>query len=261
MLGVTLTIAAIVLGVILFTCLSYYVAHVVAGRDIPQETRELAGSVVFRISALHGLILALIFAQQIQSFQQLQRTTIDEATSLVDIYFDIEHHGSDQKDAVRASLRSYLDRVLEFEWQSLALSGRLDPKAWQHWENIYLITLDLSATTPRQVSLRNSMLDDLATIADLRDKRESFSFATNLSAFWFAGVSGIVLVAIAYFAFTPTAINVALITIFGGYTGIVFFLIVSLSNPFAEPGALDPQALENLAANQFAMRTKATDGE
>jgi hypothetical protein len=47
--------------------LSIFGTRAVAAQWVVDDTRELAGSVDLRVSALHGLILALVFAQELFS--------------------------------------------------------------------------------------------------------------------------------------------------------------------------------------------------
>lgn len=212
-------------------------------RWVEEESRDLAGSVVFRVSALHGLILALVFAQETVSHHNLDRETVREASALSDLYYDIVRHGSDQTDAMQAALRAYGETVVATEWDDLSRTGRLSTEAWGHWGQIYEIILDLPVDTPRQSALRDNMLDDIDTVAQMRDSRESHAVSTQLAPFWFAAISGIVLISVAYFYFAPTVLHLMLLSIFGAYTGIVLFLIYAFSDPFQAPGELEPRAI------------------
>ena len=60
----------------------YALAHATASRRIGEDTRELASSVVQRISALHGLILALVFAQELYQYQEVRTGLVREATAV-----------------------------------------------------------------------------------------------------------------------------------------------------------------------------------
>ncbi|WP_165978933.1 hypothetical protein [Antarcticimicrobium luteum] len=227
----------------------YFLARAGLARHVRDETRELAGSVVFRISALHGLIRALVFAQETVGRYNLEQETIHEASALTDLYFDIDRHGSDRREEMRAELRAYAETVYGAEWAQLGETGRLSGAAWGQWEKVYDIALDLQVDTPRQESLRSAMLADLEEIAKMRDNRESHGFSGNLVPFWFAAVSGVVLISFSYFFFSPLPLNLLLLSMFGAYTGIVLFLIYAFSNPFSAPGVLEPVAVERFLAD------------
>ena len=65
--------------------------------------------------------------------------------------------------------------------------------------------------------------------------------------FWVPAMAGVVLVAIPYFTFAPTILNLSLLSIFGGYTGLIMHLIYAFSDPFELPARLPPAPFERLA--------------
>ena len=80
----------------------YFVMRWLTGGDPEAKDRDLASSVIFRISALHGLILALVFAQEMVEYQQLRFESTIEANAIADIYNDARRYGTDESDLIRA---------------------------------------------------------------------------------------------------------------------------------------------------------------
>lgn len=251
MLETILIGVAFVVGTTLLVWAGYFLMRAVAIKHAVDDTKELAGSVIFRVSALHGLILALVFAQQMVEYHSLRDETVLEASVIADIYFDMERHGGNEVELVQTALSRYVTIVIDEEWDSLGESGRLSGAAWQEWETVYQTLLDIGADTPRKENLRGQMLKDVRIIAQMRDKRASHSLKAISDMFWFAAVSGIFLISLAYYCFTPTFHNVILISIFAVFTGIVMFFIYSFSNPFGPPGALRPIAFEQMQLNKI----------
>lgn len=246
----TLGIAALfVLGTIVLMLAGYFAARAVLGTAASQESRDLAGSVVFRIAALHGLILALVFAQQMLEYHELERETISEANALSNIFFNLERHGGAPPE-LQEVVRSYATASIAGEWQSLGRGEGLMAAVWHHWGVIYQGVLDLPVQTPRGESLRSYMLDDIRIIAEARDRRASHAGQSLSVMFWSAAVAGIVVVSIGYFCYRPTRLNLTLFSVFAGYTGLIVFLIYAFSNPFTAPGALQPDALR-VALEEF----------
>ncbi len=237
---------AILLATICTVIAVYLVAHRIAGRHVEEATKDLASSVVFRISALHGLIIALVFAQLALGFRTLETDVIGEARVVGNIYSDAARHGGAETTAIRDSSRRYVQIVLDEEWPALARGEGLSERAWREWDTIYTATLALEGDTPRLQMLRTALADNARRLAELRDLRESHSFQTARQPFWFAAISGLVLMSAGYFTFAPTRRNIAVLGLFAVYSGIVFYLIYSFSNPFAPPGALQPTSLERL---------------
>lgn len=225
---------------------AYFLMRWATGGDPEGHQRDLAGSVVFRISALHGLILALVFAQEMVVYQQLKHEGAIETNAIANIFFDADRYGADEAKPIHQAVANYVHSVTNSEWALLGKIGRLDGEAWGYWGEAYDIILNLEPATPRQVSLRENMLRDVHTVAQSRIKRENHASNPMSSMFWFAAVAGVVLIAIGYYSYPPERHNLILISIFGAFTGVILFFIYSFANPYGGPGALNPSAYERL---------------
>ena len=190
-----------VIGTVVLVALAYFAMRWLASHLIEDHTKDLAGSVIFRVSALHGLILALIFAQQMQGYQQLKAEVVAEATAIADIYNDIRRFDPEIAPSIQTSLARYLNVVVGEEWESIGAGRGTVGGAWQQWETVYNAILDLKPSNPRQESLRDHMLEDVQKIAEVRDQRQHQNAEAVSRYFWFAAISGIFLVSLAYFCF------------------------------------------------------------
>ncbi|WP_306120227.1 MULTISPECIES: hypothetical protein [unclassified Roseitalea] len=247
-----------VLGTVALTVLSYHLARWLAANEPEGHTKDLASSVLFRVSALHGLILALVFAQELFEYQQLDTEIVLETNAVADVFFDAGRYGTDAAAAIQPALQDYVDIVVDGEWVALARTGQLDPAAWSRWDEAYGTILDLQPTTARQESLREHMLAQIHVVARTRDLRESHAGSPIRRMFWFAAIGGVVLIATAYHTFPPTRHNVTLLCVFGAFTGLILFFIYALANPYRDPGALEPVAYEQLASELANAMTEGT---
>lgn len=91
----------------------YAVTRRLVGSTFSEQTETLAGSVIFRVSALHGLILALVFAQELLDYNQLQGNLVHEATAIADIYNDIRRYDPERAGDIQAALSSYVRVVID----------------------------------------------------------------------------------------------------------------------------------------------------
>ena len=230
-------------GIILATVLTVLVVHFCARKvmrvELEQQTIDLAGSVVFRISALHGLVLALVFASEVVEYNQLAYESAVEVNAISDVYYDADRYGEDANE-VRYALRHYLRVVPTEEWASLGSDGELSPQAWVQWSNAYSAILNLEPSSARQTALRTNMLHKIHVIAENRDLREHHAKSSLGSLFWAAALIGIILISIGYYPFPPNRDNVILLSVFAGYTGLILFTIFAMSNPYSAPAALQP---------------------
>lgn len=204
-----------------------------------EQTRDLAGSVLFRISALHGLVLALVFASEVVEYSQLAFESTAEVNAISDVYYDAGRYGEDAQP-VRTSMLDYLRIVPTQEWESLGNDGELSSQAWAHWETAYLAILNLEPSTTRQSALRANMLQKIHNIAENRDLREHHAKSSLGSLFWIAALTGVLLISVGYYPFSPKRDNVILLSVFGAYTGFILYTIFAMSNPYSAPSALEP---------------------
>jgi hypothetical protein len=233
------------------TCLVSLAGYALARRllddRIRTDTRELAESVLFRIGALNALILALAFAQEQGNYTDVLNSVDLEVASLSDVHDDLGRYpGADLAD-LGTALEAYVDIVATGEWEMLA-SGRLSDEAWTRWRTVYEGVLDLEPASARQTTLRDTMIQDLQTVSDTRKRRELATLDRSTHIFSIAAAAGLLLVMIAYFPFRPSLANLVLLVAYAGYSGLIFFFILAMSNPFAPPVALDPDAFQAIAA-------------
>ncbi len=251
MLGTILITIAFVAGTVALALASYFGMRALVNSDVGSDSRDLAGSVIFRVSALHGLILALVFAQEMVGYQKLEIYSVEEATAIADLYNDISRYGAPARVEVQQALTDYVRVVVDEEWALLGAEKRLTSKGWQLREKIYLAILDLEPTTPRQTDLRRHMVEKAQKIAELRQDRENMALHPVSMMFWCAAVLGVVLVTIPYFIFAPTPLNVALLGVYGAFTGVVMLFIYAFSNPYSPPGDVRPAAFERLLETEI----------
>jgi len=237
---------AFLVGAVGLSLVAYLMTRRMAGEGSHEKHRDMASAMVTRIGALHGLILALVFAQEMNGYQRLDAQTALEASSIADVFNDAGRYDRAALTTLRGDLIAYTRIAIDREWDLLASGKGLDGQAWALWNAAYEGTLNLNPQTPRQQSLREHMLDSLHAIASSRDLRENESTTSLANLFWFAAISGVVLIAMGHYIYAPDRHNIVLLCLFSAYTGVILFLIYAFSNPYGAPGALSPTALVDL---------------
>ncbi|WP_425072822.1 hypothetical protein [Sagittula sp. S175] len=243
-----------IVGTVMISWAVYFGMRRVMGEDFAEDTQTLAGSVIIRVAALHGLILALVFAQELVDYTQLQGNLTEEATAIADVWNDAGRYGEAVAAEVQPALRRYTQLVIHEEWEVLARTGRLAPEGWQLREVIYQAVLDLDPATPRESDLRAHMVHKAQAIAELRQARENTALHAVNPLFWLAALAGLVLVAVPYFVFSPTRLHMVLLSVYGAFSGLVMFVIYAFSDPFAAPGVLEPLAFERLLETEIGQQ-------
>jgi hypothetical protein len=236
-----------VCGTALLVLACYFLMRRIESPTPGSQTKELANSVMLRISALHALILALVFAQEMGEYQQLKLESAAETNALADIYFDAGRYGAGDPAKIGTPIREYVRIVIEEEWDSLGASGYLASPAWAQWDIAYSQILDLAPANDRQRSLRDHMLASIHTIAETRVKREHHARNALSVMFWFAAISGVIFTGLAFYPYTPRRSTLSLLALLGAFTGIILFFIYAFANPFKDPGSLRPDGYRHLS--------------
>lgn len=240
-----------VLGSVAIALSVYFAMRRLAGKALAEDTQTLGGTVILRVSALHGLILALVFAQEMDGYKDLQLTLTREATAIADIWNDAARYGPEVATVVQPALRRYTRLVIAEEWQALSDNRALAPEGWSLREIVYNTVLDLQPQTPRQTDLRAHMVRQSQLIAELRQARENTARHGVNPLFWGAALVGLVLVTLPYFVYSPSRLHIMLLSVYAAFAGLVMFVIYAFSDPFAPPGALEPVAFERLLETEI----------
>jgi hypothetical protein len=240
--------ALFVTGTVALSLAVYLAARWVTRKAPPDRHPEMAGAMVMRIGALHGLILALVFAQEMAGYQRLEAQTATEASAIADVYNDAARYDPVALQPLQQTMVDYTRDIIETEWPSLGDGGGLSADAWLQWERAYAMALDLEPASPRQTSLRDHMIGQLHAIATARNLRDTDGSGSVVALFWFAALTGVVLIAVGYYSHRPEPHNLVLMTLFSAYTGVILFLIYGFSNPYAAPAALSPAPMQRLYA-------------
>ena len=241
-----------IFGSVILAIAFYAIARRLLGRWIDEHTHDMASSIVFRISALHGLILALVFAQELFDYNSIRTTVSKEAIAVGDVFFDLGRLDPNSTLKYRQSLASYTHAVVNDEWERLGKGDGLSPAAWRHWEKTYQGILDLETNGTRDQALVSNMLSTIRQISGYRRERENASNYGVNPLFWTVAIVGILLISVPYMTFPPTFLNITMLAIFGGYTGLIMFAIAAVANPYKLPAKLEPVSMQLLLNTEMA---------
>jgi hypothetical protein len=225
------------------------------------RTLDVASSVAFRIAALYGLILALVYAQELEDYKGIRTNLAEESVAAADVYNDIARYGGPTAGDIQANIARDLDAVVNQEWEMLGRRAGLAPEAWQSWNEVYLALLDLQPENDRQRYLANRMRDRVTDIARYRQIRESNAVGSFSGLFWGPALFGLVLLTMPFYVFAPTRNNLVLISVFGLYSGVILFFIYMFANPFEQPGKLQPIPFIHLLNGEIGKSLPPTHGK
>lgn len=247
----SLVLVAWVLVSLLVAGATYAAARHFLSERVSEEASSLSASVVFRLSSLHGLILALIFAQEQLNLSRLNQSIVNESIAIADLFYDLDRYGDPAAQALRGEMVLYTELVVSEEWAALA-ENALSEEAWAAWGRVYEGVLDLQPESLRQETLRTMMLQDIDRISDYRDVRAAVAVSEISGLFWVAGIGGFVAVIFLYFTFAPRLVNLVMLAVYSAYVGLILVFIHAMNNPFRFDDLAETRPFVALIENDFA---------
>jgi hypothetical protein len=232
-------LAAIILGVV-----PYVLVRAVLSRDPPDVTQAVAGTVAFRVGAVHALILALVFAEAHENHADLREEVSKEITAIEHISQNLKRWGGPETQRPRELLDAYVTGVIDYEWDDSARPAG-DRQTRQVLNDLDLSVLDLKAANQRQEALRTRMLEDVRALEDHRKIRLSLTHRSVPGLFWWVALIGFAITVALFFVFPATLLHVLMLAAYSAYTGLVLYFVLALSHPFLGPAAIneEPYAL------------------
>lgn len=207
----------------------------------PADTRAVASDVMSRIGALHGLILALVFASAHQGAQTFSNDMTEEASAAIHVYFNAQRYGAPQ---LQSAVVAYLQTAADGDWSSLRERGKLSDEGWLAWRALINSALTLEPEGRRQQVLADKILSDVWRIEDLRQARGYEARERVPVEFWIVGTVGLLLIATLLFVHEVTPLHQGIMAMYSGFTGLTLFLIYDMSHPFSGALSVGPEAFE-----------------
>jgi Protein of unknown function (DUF4239) len=252
-LGCSLAVlAAVVCSVLPYMAVGWFVT-----KELNPKTREVAETVAVRIGTVHALILALVFAEAQSTHTDLQQQVSKEVTAIEHVALRLDQWNGPEGDALLNQLAAYVRAVLQTEWK-VTLSPDGSKAATQTYHNLDAAILDLPADTPRQQALRSRMISDMDTLQEHRRDRLSLFHRGIPGLFWWMALAGFAITVLFFFVFPETPLHIALLGVYGAYTGLALYFILALSHPYVGPAAIDTSPYEMLLENELSPRPSAS---
>lgn len=211
------------------------------------DSVDLAKEVLKQVGAIHGLILALVFADVLGHYGALRENIAGEASLLGAIYYDLRRYDDAQAEAVRPLLVRYATCVVDQEWQSLR-HDRLSAECWYRYDDLFSALLALPATSAGKRLLLRELVGQLEEVERYRHQRLFEAQYHKPALFWIIAVVGFLVSCGLIGIFRPQRLNLLIAAGYSMLTGLVFFFIFAVTDPFDELVRLPPEPFETFLA-------------
>ncbi|WP_414471429.1 hypothetical protein [Microvirga sp. M2] len=219
----------------------------IVGRRIRDElspsAREVTETVAVRIGTIHGLILALVFADAQSTHTNLQQEVSKEIATIEHVALQLDQWDGPEKIELRSRLAAYVEAVLQHEWRADA-RPQGSKEAGRAYSDLDVSILNLKADTLQEQSLRNRMIMNMDNLQDHRKARLALLHRGLPGLFWWMAMVGFGIIAAFFLVFPASPTHIAILSVYGAYTGLALYFILALSHPYAGPATIDTTPYE-----------------
>jgi hypothetical protein len=212
-----------------------------------KANHDVAGFTLGIVGVLYSVILGFTVVNvQTRSNDVLQTIHI-EAVSLADLYRDAGFFPEKGRDAIRASLRTYIRYVIEKEWDNindrkiLLQSHKIVEQIWNSYHAVDL------ADEMTKIWYQES-ISKLNTFLNARLSRQFNSWEHLGSMMWtILIIGGIITICFMYFfGLEKLRSQMIMTALLSGYISFMLYLVFCLDNVYKGPEGISPSAFEQI---------------
>jgi len=216
-------------------------------KRISRSENDFANYYIAVVAVVYAVLVGLIAAASWANYTGVQALVSAEASSVSDLYRDVEGYPPAIRDPLRAMLREYVHHVITEEWPAqrrgvipkthIAMVRRLSA-AWAAFE----------PTTPGQQIAHAECLRQLDELLSNRRQRLDAVDSNLPDLMWAAVLFGalITLVMTFFFWTENQAFHVFLNIAFAVILGLVIFLIIALDRPLVGSVSVPPTSFQEI---------------
>ena len=245
-----LGVLAFVFAAVISALICYGITRALMRSHITEDSEQLSGRVITRLGALHALILALMFAQEIADYRDVSRVVSKEASAISDVFLGLrEYDTEDQQSTAAISdlVVNYVTTAIDADRAALAES-HISSQTWINYHRINRQLRNLQPNNNDQEDLRAKMLTDWDTVSEFHTRLRTIAEYEAPGFFWVVILSGFLLVVVPFYVYSPSIANLAMLSTYSAFNGLVMYVIFSMANPFTGALAIDSNILESLLA-------------
>ena len=218
---------------IISSLLIYLVAYKAIKSHL-KKPHERVGRVLFRTTAsLLALLLSLSFANQRVNYYKIKDALESEASSLVDIWLDLQLYNTSETIALQQKVKHYIRSILHEEIDYNGENPLFGPPLGI-FIMLYNQISELEPETSKQELLKQNLLTDIDEVSDFMQVRNYRSRPEPLILIYIA-TFGFIVSSILFSVYRPDRISISFFTLYNVFVAIVLYFIIMMNNPLIGP--------------------------
>lgn len=214
-----------------------------------KKNHDAAGFTFSIIGVLYSVILGFTVINVQGRYNDLLESIHTEAVYLADLYRDASFFPPKDREAIRGSLREYIDYIIEKEWRHSSSrsvhfqTSFLMTKIWNQYHQIELVDEKMSLWYAETISKLDNLMN-------ARLKRQFNSWQHLSGMLWTILIigGGITICFMFFFGLENLRSQMLMTSLLAGYLSLILYLVYTLDHAFEGPGRLSPDALKQVQA-------------
>jgi Protein of unknown function (DUF4239) len=223
------------------------VGVLVGRRLIRNHVAAFHNEVVISLFAAAGVVYAVLLGFLVvvvwEAYDGAHRNVAEEASTLVPLYRLTYGMKADEGAEMRTLIRRYAQSVITDEWPTLGTNSGGSNSARRAIGDIDRVfaKMDPAERAADAVVDAEFLRTKSAVVASRNERLMEASDSIPWAMWWGAVGGGIIVMAMSFFIYMERAgPHVIMASLMGSLIGLLLFIMVVLSNPFAGPLALGP---------------------
>lgn len=212
-----------------------------------KKSHDVVGFTFSIIGVLYSVILGFTVINVQDRHNAVLEASHTEAILLADLYQDAAFFPIADRNAIRSSLRQYVNHVITEEWWQSAerkIHFKTRNCIKEIWESYYRVDLQ----TEKMTIWYTESISKLNNFLNIRLTRQFNSWEHLGGMMWSLLIIGAIITIsfMFFFGLESMRSHVLMIALLAGYLSFMLYLVFSLDNVFKGPQGVKPEALEQV---------------
>jgi len=211
------------------------------------ENHEVGGFLYNAVCVIYAVLMAFVVFAIWTNMAETNSKIEGEANNLQNLYYDASAFPDSIKTDIQSTIREYVKRVTNEEWQLLS-EGKQDSLAMRQFVKLNRIYLSIKTEQVSNIEVLSQAMKNIQELREFRRHRILSSKQSMPDILWLVLIlSSVILVAFTFFFSTKNILHQYIMTAFLVFVCVlVLYLIYVLDHPFVGQDAITPDAFQPL---------------
>jgi hypothetical protein len=211
------------------------------------ENHTVSGFIYNAVCVIYAVLIAFVVFVIWSDLQETSSKIEGEANCLLNLYYDASAYPDSIKKEIQSTIREYVKRATNEEWQSLA-EGKSDSITHRQFIKLNRIYMTIKTDQVANTEVLSQSMENMKDVREYRRHRILDSKNSMPGILWLVLIlSSVILIAFTFFFSVKNIWQRNIMVTFLVFVSVlVLYLIYVLDNPYVGSDAIKPDAFQPL---------------